>query len=105
MECHRCGKVGHVKRACFAGARPRSHSWSDNRSGLTRPRNPQAESNSVEAGAATCWGYDAAWVKSVIDLRIHNDVAEALQAEARASAVTALIPDNEDDDDLVGNLG
>ena len=85
-ECHKCKKVGHLASACLTPDRTRRHSWSDNRS------SPRAESNAIEAGAATCWGYDANWVHSLIESTIHNDAIDA-----RASAVTAVSPEFEEE--------
>ena len=89
--CKACNKPGHLSYACLTKSRPRRHSYSDNRSGPSSDK--RAESNSVEAGAATCWGYDPHWVKSLIETTIHNDAIDA-----RAAAVTAVNPNAENEE-------
>ena len=80
--CKLCHKQGHLSYACLTKSMPRRHSYSDNRSGSNSSHNrSQAESNSVEAGAATCWGHDPAWVKSLIETTIHNDAIDQRRAE------------------------
>ena len=80
--CYKCKKVGHLSYACLNESRGRRHSWSDNRPGSNSSHNkPEAESHSVEAGAATCWGHDANWVKSLIETTIHNDAIDQKNAE------------------------
>ena len=90
--CKACNKPGHLSYACLTKSRPRRHSYSDNRLGPSPDNSRRAESNSVEAGAATCWGHDPHWVKSLIETTIHNDAIDA-----RASAVTAVAREEEDE--------
>ena len=92
--CKACNKPGHLSYACLTKSRTRRHSYSDNRSGPASDK--RADSHSVEAGAANCWGHDPNWVKSLIETTIHNDAIDA-----RAATVNAHEPDDEEE----GNLG